>query len=79
LRRIGSFANFVPAAEDASINANAGLWNRITSEMLQRGVTLLPTGKSFLSTAHTCEDVDRTVAALSRVVDQLSLESAVAR
>jgi glutamate-1-semialdehyde 2,1-aminomutase len=71
LRRIGSFANFVPQAADAPLDAPADLWDRITSRMLQRGVAFLPTGKIFLSTAHTREDVDQTVAALSRVVEQL--------
>ena len=71
LRRIGSFANFVPESEDAAGHAPAGLWDLITSELLPRGVAFLPTGKIFLSTEHTRDDVDRTVSTLSEVVDVL--------
>lgn len=68
LRRIGSFANFVPASDGAIEPAPADLWDRITSGMLARGVALLPTGKIFLSTEHTREDVDQTVAVLNEVI-----------
>jgi len=72
LRRVGSFANFVPQGAGALQSAPIDLWDQITSQLLQLGVAFLPTGKIFLSTAHSREDVDRTISALGSVVDQLA-------
>jgi glutamate-1-semialdehyde 2,1-aminomutase len=69
LRRVGSFANFVPQSDGAPGSAPADIWDRITAGTLARGVAFLPTGKIFLSTRHTREDVDRTADVLSEVVD----------
>jgi glutamate-1-semialdehyde 2,1-aminomutase len=71
LRRVGSFANFVPQSDGAPAVAPVDAWDRITAGALVRGVAFLPTGKIFLSTKHTLEDVDQTVAVLSEVVDEL--------
>jgi glutamate-1-semialdehyde 2,1-aminomutase len=71
LRRVGSFANFVPQSDGSPTAAPAGLWDRITAATLARGVAFLPTGKIFLSTEHSYEDVDRTVAVLAEVIDEI--------
>lgn len=71
LRRVGSFATFVPQSAESSVCAPADLWDRITAGTLKRGVAFLPTGKIFLSTEHTQVDVDQTVAVLDDVVDEL--------
>lgn len=75
LRRVGSFANFVPQTDPAVELAPAGLWDRITAGTVARGVAFLPTGKIFLSIEHSIEDVDRTVAVLGEVVDEIARES----
>ena len=43
--------------------ADWGLYDRFTVELLRRGVFNLPGGRWYLSTAHTADDVERTVAA----------------
>jgi glutamate-1-semialdehyde 2,1-aminomutase len=71
LRRVGSFAAFVAQPDSSTVAAPADIWDRITAGTLARGVAFLPTGKIFLSTEHAVADVDRTVAVLSEVVDEL--------
>ncbi|TCN53385.1 glutamate-1-semialdehyde 2,1-aminomutase [Rhodococcus sp. SMB37] len=71
LSRVGSFAAFVPQSAGSIVAAPEDIWDRITAGALARGVAFLPTGKIFLSTEHTLADVDRTVAVLGEVVDEL--------
>ncbi|CAN5167474.1 glutamate-1-semialdehyde 2,1-aminomutase [soil metagenome] len=71
LRRVGSFANFVPQSAGSLAQAPTDLWDRITAGTLVRGVAFLPTGKIFLSTSHTHEDVDRTVFVVGEVIDEI--------
>jgi glutamate-1-semialdehyde 2,1-aminomutase len=70
-RRIGSLLYFVPASIDTAGGPPADLWDTVTADMLRHGIALLPSGKIFLSTAHTQSDVDRTVAALEKTVQNL--------
>jgi glutamate-1-semialdehyde 2,1-aminomutase len=75
VRRVGSFASFVPQTDESIAVAPEGIWDRITAGALVRGVAFLPTGKIFLSTRHTSEDVDRTVEVLTEVVDEILEET----
>ncbi len=70
LSRVGSLLNFVPPA-DLDVDGRRRLWDAIISDMLGRGVVLLPSGKIFLSTAHTPDDVEITVRALEQTSKQL--------
>jgi len=71
LSRVGSLLNFVPPA-DIGAQEQRRLWDAVIEDMLGRGVVLLPSGKIFLSTAHTVDDVERTVDAFEQTLRQLS-------
>ena len=44
------------------------LWNKWSRALSEEGLFLLPHGRLFLSTAHTIEDIQRTIEAFERVV-----------
>lgn len=70
-RRIGSLLYFVPASIETAEGPPVDLWDTVTADMLRQGIALLPSGKVFLSTAHTQTDVDQTVEALEKTVHNL--------
>ncbi|MGW4395167.1 aspartate aminotransferase family protein [Amycolatopsis nivea] len=71
LRRVGSLLQFVPRGEQTSLHGTGGLWAEITGGMLGAGAVFMPSGKIFLSTAHSIADVEQTAAALERVLRQV--------
>lgn len=54
-----------------ALAADHTLWNRLTVAMLRRGVFLLPGGRLYLSTAHTIDDIQQTVAAFDAALAEL--------
>jgi glutamate-1-semialdehyde 2,1-aminomutase len=60
VRRIGSL---LTVAEDGTAS-DQKLWPSITEEMVHHGVIALPTGKIFVSTAHTEADIEQFAAAV---------------
>lgn len=48
--------------------ADQAAYDKILVELLKRGVFALPGGRWYLSTAHTAEDIDQTVAAFADAV-----------
>ncbi|WP_063007208.1 aspartate aminotransferase family protein [Nocardia kruczakiae] len=76
LRRVGSLVQFVPRGQATSLHGTDGLWAEIAAGMLESGVVFMPSGKIFLSTAHTLADIQETAARLGRVLQQVSARSA---
>lgn len=68
LNRVGSLLQFVPEGEATALHGTGGIWGEILGAMLAEGVMFMPSGKIFLSTAHTAEDIDYIADALRRVV-----------
>lgn len=75
LRRVGSLLQFVPRDRVTSLHGTAGLWSDIIAGMLEAGVVFMPSGKIFLSTAHTLADIQETAASLERVLQRISTRS----
>lgn len=70
LRRVGSLLQYVPDGGGTGLHGTGGRWDLILDGMLRRGFLFMPSGKVFLSTAHTASDVDATAEALATVLDQ---------
>lgn len=68
LRNVGSLFQYVPPSGATSLHGTDGLWGEILSGMLAAGVLMTPSGKIFLSTAHSEADVDDTATALDHVL-----------
>ncbi|GAB4009915.1 aspartate aminotransferase family protein [Nocardioides ultimimeridianus] len=68
LHRVGSLLQYVPAGGSTGLHGTGGLWDQILAGMLREGFLFMPSGKVFLSTAHTASDVDATAEALDRVL-----------
>ncbi|MBD0692080.1 aspartate aminotransferase family protein [Streptomyces sp. CBMA123] len=66
--RVGSLLQYVPAGGATGLHGTGGLWTVILEGMLRQGVLFMPSGKVFLSTAHTTADVEATAEALDRVL-----------
>lgn len=65
LRRVGSLLQFVPGDDQAtSLHGTGGLWSGISAAMLEAGVVFTPSGKIFLSTAHSAADIRQTAERL---------------
>ena len=67
LNRVGSLLQYVPAAGTTGLHGTGGLWGVILDRMLRHGFLFMPSGKVFLSTAHTTTDVEATAEALEEV------------
>ncbi|MEV0332484.1 aminotransferase class III-fold pyridoxal phosphate-dependent enzyme [Nocardia sp. NPDC050717] len=70
LRRVGSLLQFVPHDQQTSLHGTDGLWAEITAGMVESGAVFMPSGKIFLSTAHTLADIEETAALLERVLQR---------
>ncbi|MFT4264959.1 MAG: aminotransferase class III-fold pyridoxal phosphate-dependent enzyme [Nocardioides sp.] len=68
LNRVGSLLQYVPDGGGTGLHGTGGLWDRILGGMAERGFLFMPSGKVFLSVAHTVDDVDATASALARVL-----------
>lgn len=71
LNRVGSLLQYVPAGGATGLHGTGGLWDVILEEMLRRGFLFMPSGKVFLSTAHTALDVAATATVLKVVLDRV--------
>ncbi|MEU1208361.1 aminotransferase class III-fold pyridoxal phosphate-dependent enzyme [Nocardia sp. NPDC005825] len=76
VRRVGSLLQFVPRDETTSLHGTDGLWTEIAAGMVEAGAVFMPSGKIFLSTAHTPADIQETAVLLERVLQQISARSA---
>ena len=56
---------------DHARNCDDGKYKRFAEEMLQQGIRLSSNGRIHLSSAHTDEDIDKTVAAAATVLPTL--------
>ena len=56
---------------DHARNCDDGKYKRFAEEMLQQGIRLSSNGRIHLSSAHTDEDIDKTVAAAAAVLPTL--------
>jgi glutamate-1-semialdehyde 2,1-aminomutase len=68
LNRVGSLLQYVPADGGTGLHGTGGRWGQILEAALRNGVLFMPSGKVFLSAAHTTPDVHAVVAAVSRAL-----------
>jgi glutamate-1-semialdehyde 2,1-aminomutase len=68
--RVGSLLQYVPATGATGLHGTGGLWTPILEGMLRQGFLFMPSGKVFLSTAHSTSDVEATAHALESVLRQ---------
>ncbi|TWS26321.1 aminotransferase class III-fold pyridoxal phosphate-dependent enzyme [Tsukamurella sputi] len=71
LRRVGSLLQFVPHGRGTSLHGTGGTWSEIAGAMLESGVVFMPSGKIFLSTAHTAEDIRLTAERFGEALRRL--------
>ncbi|MFF0435639.1 aspartate aminotransferase family protein [Streptomyces sp. NPDC004327] len=69
--RVGSLLQYVPADGTTGLHGTGGIWTEILEGMLRQGFLFMPSGKVFLSTAHTTADVEATAEALDRLLRKL--------
>lgn len=65
-----SFAERPPRNYRDTLSANTSLYSDFALALLDEGVMVLPDGRWYLSTSHTDEDVEVTLAAVRRVINQ---------
>ncbi|MFV8167221.1 aspartate aminotransferase family protein [Mycobacterium sp. 134] len=70
LNRVGSLLQYVPAGGNTGLHGTGGRWASILDGMVRRGFLFMPSGKVFLSTAHTTADVEATAETLKHVLQQ---------
>ena len=66
--RVGSLLQYVPSDGATGLHGTGGLWGVILDGMLRQGFLFMPSGKVFLSTAHSTSDVEATADALEKVL-----------
>ena len=71
LNRVGSLLQYVPEGGTTGLHGTGGMWGQILDGALRNGVVFMPSGKVFLSAAHTSADIDVTVAAVEAALRQL--------
>ncbi|WP_409185946.1 aspartate aminotransferase family protein [Amycolatopsis sp. VS8301801F10] len=71
LNRVGSLLQYVPDGGATGLHGTGGLWGLILDGMLRRGFLFLPSGKVFLSAAHTPAHIEATAEALDKVLRRL--------
>jgi glutamate-1-semialdehyde 2,1-aminomutase len=70
LNRVGSLLQYVPEGGATGLHGTGGAWGQILEGSLRRGVLFMPSGKVFLSAAHTGSDVEQAAAAVSAALAQ---------
>jgi glutamate-1-semialdehyde 2,1-aminomutase len=70
LNRVGSLLQYVPDGGVTGLHGTGGTWALVLEGMVRRGVLFMPSGKVFLSVAHSTDDLDATVSALGEVLLQ---------
>ena len=71
LNRVGSLLQYFPDDGSTGLHGTGGLWDGILDGMLRHGFLFMPSGKVFLSTAHTPSDIEATAEALEKVLGEL--------
>ncbi|MFJ9782867.1 aspartate aminotransferase family protein [Amycolatopsis sp. NPDC101161] len=66
--RVGSLLQYVPAGGATGLHGTGGLWSVLLEGMLRQGFLFMPSGKVFLSTAHTTSDIEATAEALGKLL-----------
>ncbi|MEU6972599.1 aldehyde dehydrogenase family protein [Kitasatospora aureofaciens] len=69
--RVGSLLQYVPVGGATGLHGTGGLWTEILEGMLRQGFLFMPSGKVFLSTAHTTADIEATAEALHQLLAKL--------
>ncbi|WP_218040992.1 aspartate aminotransferase family protein [Acrocarpospora macrocephala] len=64
LNRVGSLLQIIPSAGYGATNGSDPQWNRFVGSLLSEGVMITPSGKAFVSVAHTEEDFEVTAEAV---------------
>ena len=68
--RVGSLLQYVPPGGATGLHGTGGRWAAILEGMLREGFLFMPSGKVFLSAAHSTADIEATADALGRVLQQ---------
>ncbi len=66
--RVGSLLQYVPAGGATGLHGTGGFWTVLLEGMLRQGFLFMPSGKFFLSTAHTTSDIEATAEALGKLL-----------
>jgi glutamate-1-semialdehyde 2,1-aminomutase len=64
-----SFADRVPRTYRETLLADTALYSDFALALLDEGILVLPDGRWYLSTAHTDEDIDRTLDSARRTLE----------
>ena len=75
LARVGSLLQYLPGDGHTDLHGTSGLWGRVLEGMLRRGFLFMPSGKVFLSTAHTESQVRQTAEAWADVLTEVSADA----
>lgn len=65
-----SFAKHPAKTYRETLSANIALYSDFGLALLDEGILALPDGRWYLSTAHTSDDIEQTLNAIQRVVEQ---------
>lgn len=65
-----SFAEHPARTYRETLSANTALYSDFGLALLDEGILALPDGRWYLSTAHTADDIEQTLNAIRRVVEQ---------
>jgi glutamate-1-semialdehyde 2,1-aminomutase len=73
VRQVGPVLQCSPGVSDADtfdgfLATDQGFYDRLTVQLLGRGIFVLPGGRWYLSTAHTEADIDQTLAAFGEAL-----------
>lgn len=65
-----SFAEHPARTYRETLSANTALYSDFGLALLDEGILVLPDGRWYLSSAHTADDIEQTLNAIRRVVEQ---------
>ena len=65
-----SFAERAARTYRETLSANTALYSDFAVGLLDEGILVLPDGRWYISTAHTADDIEQTLNAVQRVVQQ---------
>lgn len=68
LNRVGSLLQYVPDGGGTGLHGTGGPWESILAGVVRAGFLFMPSGKIFLSAAHSRPDIQATAEALSTVL-----------
>ncbi len=67
-----SFAERAARTYRETLSANTALYSDFAVGLLDEGILVLPDGRWYISTAHTADDIEQTLNAVKRVVQQVA-------